>query len=171
MQRFAVYIAFVALAVGLLRAGGASAADGNPCGSSSFSSASASEHAVWRMEVSEDEADYNGPSLHDRLANKWTSDAKNHYRWTSATMPVDTGTSTKMMTVSALVIAESVPRLKHGDIVDVYVVSGIDYSKGRAPIVVRRACSARDEGCLNLLPFIIGGQCNANMKEGSSARE
>lgn len=63
-------------------------------------------------------------------------------------MPVDAGTSTQLMTVSAVVIAESVPVLEKGDVVDVYVVQGIDYSKGRAPVIVRRVCAARDERCL-----------------------
>jgi len=126
---------------------------------------------VWRMEVREDEAAYTGPSIHDRLANNWSQTAKKAYRWTSATMPVDAGTSTKLMTVSAAVIAESVPLLRQGDIVDVAIVSGIDYRTGRAPVVVRRVCGGRDAGCMDGLPLIIGGQCNAIVKARGTARE
>jgi len=55
------------------------------------------------------------------------------------------------MTVSAAVIGDGVPVLEKGDIVDVFVVPGIDYSRGRAPIVVRRVCAGRDYGCLDEL--------------------
>ena len=54
------------------------------------------------------------------------------------------------MTVSAAVIAEGVPVLERGDIVDVAVVSQeIDYSQGRAPVIVRRVCGGRNVECLD----------------------
>jgi len=150
MRRFAICIAVVTLATGLLLAGGAAAATGNPCSRSAINGGTAVlESSTWRMEVREDEAAYRGPSIHDRLANNWSQTAKRNYRWTSTAMPVDTGTSTKLMTMSAAVIAESVPLLRQGDIVDVAIVSGIDYRKGRAPVIVRRVCAARDVGCLD----------------------
>ena len=171
MQRVLVFIACVALATGLLLARGAGAAVGNPCSTSSFYNASASDFSVWRMEVLVDEAAYSGPSIHDRLVHNWSQKAKRNYRWTSTTMPIDAGTSTKWMTVSAAVIAESVPVLQQGDIVDVAIVSRIDYRKGRAPVVVRRVCGGRDAGCLNKLPTLIYGPCNAIIKSGGTARE
>jgi hypothetical protein len=66
-------------------------------------------------------------------------------------MPVDTGTSTELMTISAAVIGDDVPVLAKGDIVDVAMLQGLDYSKGRAPVVVRRVCAGRDEGCVDEL--------------------
>ena len=40
--------------------------------------------------------------------------------------------------------------LKKGDIVDVAVVSQeeVDYRAGRAPMILRRVCAARDEVCV-----------------------
>ena len=149
MRTFAIFIALATLTTGLLFAGGASAADGNPCGSSSFYNASASDYSVWRIEVREDEAAYVGPSIHDRLNHHWNQTAKRTYRWTSAAMPIDAGVSTQLMTISAAVIAEGVPALRRGDIIDVYVVQGFDYSEGRAPVVVRRVCGGRDLGCMD----------------------
>jgi hypothetical protein len=101
------------------------------------------------MEVREDEAAYAGPSIHDRLNYNWSQTAKRTYRWTSAVMPVDAGTSTQLIAISAAVIAESVMHLERGDIVDIVVVQEIDYRKGRAPVVMRRVCSVRDEACLD----------------------
>jgi len=153
MRSFATFIALVTLATGLLLAGRTSAAAGNPCSNSAFHSGSpAREGSTWRMKVNVDEAVYTGPSIHDRLANNWSQTAKKAYRWTSVTMPVDTGTSTQLMTVSAAVIAEGVPVLKRGDVVDVFVVPQlIDYSEGRVPVIVRRVCAGRDVGCLDRL--------------------
>jgi hypothetical protein len=102
------------------------------------------------MEVRVDEAAFSGPSVKDRLTHNWNDAAKRTYRWTSTAMLVDAGTSTRLMTISAAMIGEGVPLLERGDIVDVYVVlQGIDYSRGRAPVVVRRGCSVRDERCLD----------------------
>ena len=65
-------------------------------------------------------------------------------------MPIDAGMSTKLMTLSAAVIGDEVPALMEGDIVDVYVMSQlVDYSQGRAPVILRRVCSVRDEACLD----------------------
>ena len=64
-------------------------------------------------------------------------------------MPVDAGTSTELMAISAVVIGDGIPVLAKGDVVNVYVVPGIDYSEGRAPIVVRRVCAGRDKPCLD----------------------
>ncbi len=173
MRRFAVFIALATLATASVFIGCASAADGNQCEGATFSSGTpVVQNAVWRMEVLIDEAAYNRPSIHDRLNHNWTSDAKTNYRWTSTAMPVDAGESTQLMIISAAVIGEGVPLLEKGDIVDVYVVSrGIDYGKGRAPVVVRRICAARDERCLDGLPFIIGSQCTPIVKGGGTARE
>ena len=67
-------------------------------------------------------------------------------------MPVDVGTSTRLMAVSAATIGEGVPVLKGGDIVDVYVVSrAFDYGKGRASAILNRVCAARDKPCLDKL--------------------
>jgi hypothetical protein len=67
-------------------------------------------------------------------------------------MPFDAGASTRLMTISAAVVGEGVPHLERGDIVDVAItLQGLDYNEGRAPIVVRRVCVARDEGCLGEL--------------------
>ena len=150
-QTYAIFMLLVTLAAGLLPAECASAAAGSSCGNSAINGGTAvPEGSTWRMEVSEDEAAYNGPSIHDRLTNNWNQQGKQSYRWTSLTMPVDAGTSTRLMTVSAAIIAESVPRLKRGDVVDVFVVpQGIDYSRGRAPVVVRRVCAVRNVGCLD----------------------
>jgi hypothetical protein len=160
MQRqFAVFMALIALVAGSMFTGMVTAADNNPCANSaSYSAAAVVQNTVWRMQVSEDESAYRGPSIHDRLNHNWNQTAKRTYRWTSIAAPVDAGTSTKLMTVSAAVIAESVPALEKGDIVDVEVVQGIDYSQGRAPVVVRRACAARDEGCLGELRKTQGGK-------------
>ena len=101
------------------------------------------------MEVREDEAAYRGPSIRDRLNHNWSADTKRSYRWTSTAMPVDAGTSTQLMAISAAVIDQGVPALEKGDIVDVAMLPGLDYSQGRAPVVVRRVCAARDDGCLD----------------------
>ena len=152
MKKIVGCITLAALATCLLLAGRASASDGNQCGSSTINSGvSVVQNAVWRMEVREDEAAFGGPSLHDRLNHHWNQTAKGNYRWTSVIAPVDTGTSTELMTISAVVIADGVPSLRRGDIVDVYVVSGIKYSKRRGPVVVRRVCSGRDVGCVGRL--------------------
>jgi hypothetical protein len=51
----------------------------------------------------------------------------------------------------------------------VYVVSGIDYSRGRAPVVVRRVCRARDEGCLDGLRRIQDGKvAGVEVRDGYS---
>jgi len=152
MRSFATFIALVTLATGLLLAGRTSAAAGNPCSNSAFHSSNpVREGSTWRMKVNVDEAAYGGPSIHDRFNHHWSAEAKKRYRWTSVAMPIDTGASTQLMAISAAIIAESVPALKSGDIVDVDVVLGIDYSRGRAPVVVRRVCAARDTGCLDRL--------------------
>jgi len=152
MRSFAITIALVTLAIGFLHAGSASAAESKPCSRSAFHSSSpVREGSTWRMEVREDEAAYTGPSIHDRLNHNWNQTAKKRSRWTSITMPVDAGTSTELMAISAAVIGQAVPTLHRGDIVDVYVAAlqGIDYSKGRAPIILRRVCGGRDVGCLD----------------------
>ena len=152
MRIVAVFIVAAALSAGLPLAEGAAVAEGNPHNSGAFCSATpARNSSIWRMEVQVNEAAYVGPSIRDRFANNWSETAKRTYRWTSATMPVDTGTSTQLMTVSAVVIADGVPVLAKGNVVDVDVVQGLDYSRGKAPIVVRRVCSVRDEGCLDEL--------------------
>jgi len=159
-QRFSVFIVLVTMAAGLLLAGSASAIESNPCGNTSiYSGTPALKGSVWRMEVREDESAYRGPSIRDRLNHNWNDEAKENYRWTSATMSVDTGASTELMTVSAAVIGDDVPELAKGDIVDVHaVLQRIDYSKGRAPVVVRRVCGGRDEGCLDGLRKRQGGE-------------
>ena len=147
MRNISGFIALLALAACLLLAGRASATDGHQCGTTSLPVV---QNTVWRMEVGVDEAAFSGPSIHDRLIYNWSDEAKRTYRWTSTAMPVDAGTSTELMTVSAAVIGDDVPVLAKGDIVDVYVASHeIDYSRGRAPVVVRRVCAARDERCMN----------------------
>jgi len=155
MRRFAVSIALATLATASIFIGCASAADGNQCEGTTFYGGTPvvqNAAAIWRMEVREDESAYRGPSIHDRLNHHWSQTAKRTYRWTSTTMPIDSGSSTELMAISAAVIAESVPHLERGDIVDVYaVLQGIDYSKGRAPIILRRVCAARDEVCLEAL--------------------
>ena len=124
---------------------------------------------MWRMEVREDEAAYNGPSIHDRLNYHWSHTAKRRYRWTSAVMPVDAGTSTQLMAISAAVIGEGVPLLERGDIVDVEVVPRIDYSQGTAPVILRRVCAARNVGCLDGLRRTQGGRvAGVEVKGGSS---
>jgi hypothetical protein len=152
MPRFIVCIAVVTLATVCLLAGRASAAAGNPCGNSAnYSAAPFVQSTVWRMEVREDEAAYTVPSIRDRLIHNWSDDAKRIYRWTSTSMPVDAGASTQLMAISAAVIGDGVPVLEKGDVVDVDVVQGIDYSQGRAPVVVRRVCAARDVACMDEL--------------------
>jgi hypothetical protein len=160
MMRFATLIALVTMPTGLLLAGDAAVAEGNPCNSSAFySSTPGFENAIWRMEVRVDEAAFIGPSVRDRLDHNWTNDAKRTYRWTSATMPLDAGTSTQLMAISAAVIAEGLPLLEGGDIVDVQVVSrGLDYGKGRASVIAQRICAARDKPCLDKLRRTQGGK-------------
>jgi len=151
MRIVAAFIVVAVLSAGLLLAGGAAAAQDNPRNSGAFCSATPTvDGSMWRMEVSEDEAAYAGPSIHDRFNHHWSAEAKKRYRWTSVAMPIDTGASTQLMAISTAIIAEGVPALKSGDIVDVAVGSQlIDYSKGRAPVIVRRVCAARDERCLD----------------------
>lgn len=167
MPRFAICIAFVALTTSLLLAGRASAAAGNPCSSSAINGGTAVlEGAVWRMEVREDEVAFIGPSIHDRVNHNWTHDAKTNYRWTSVAMPVDAGTSTRLMTISAVAIGKGVPLLERGDIVDVAVLQGLDYSKGRASAILRRVCAARDDGCLNKLRRTQEGRVSGMEEKG-----
>ena len=150
MRRFAICIAVVTLAAGLLPAECASAAAGSSCGNSAFhSTIPVREGSVWRMEVLVDEAAYTGPSIRDRLNHHWNQQAKRNHRWTSAVMPIDAGTLTRLMTVSAAVIEDGVPVLEKGDIVDVFVVPRSDYCRGRVPVIVRRICGGRDERCLD----------------------
>lgn len=152
MRRFAVFIALATLATVSVFTGRAAVAEGNPCRNISLNSGTPQEHSVWRMEVRVDEAAYEGPSIHDRLTYNWNDEAKRSYRWTPAVMPISDGMSSRLLTISPAVIGEGVPLLKRGDIVDVYVVSqGIDYRTGRAPVILRRVCAARDEGCLGEL--------------------
>ena len=74
-------------------------------------------------------------------------------------MPVDTGSSTELMAISAAVVGEGVPHLERGDIVDVAIsLQGLDYSEGRAPIVVRCVCVARDGDCLDGLRRMQNGK-------------
>ena len=150
-QTYAIFMLLVTLAAGLLLAGGAAVAGGNLCRNSAINGGTAVlEGSTWRMEVSEDEAAYNGPSIHYRLNHNWSQQAKRNHRWTSTAMPMDTGASTQLITVSAAVIAEGVPVLKRGDVVDVFVVPQlIDYSRGRAPVILRRVCGGRDVRCLD----------------------
>jgi len=166
MPRFATCIAFVALTTGLLHAGSVAAAAGHPCSRTAINGGTAVlEGSVWRMEVLVDETAYTGPSISDRLNHNWNQQAKRNHRWTSAVMPVDAGTSTRLMTISAAIIAESVPLLRQGDIVDVAIVSGIDYRKGRAPVIVRRVCGGRDVRCLDGLRRMQEGRA-AGVKVG-----
>ena len=155
MRNIAGFIALAVLATCLLLAGRSSVADGNQCGSSTINSgASVVQNAVWRMEVRVDEATFNGPSIKDRLNYHWSDEAKKNYRWTSTAMPVDTGASTQLMAVSAAVIGEGIPLLERGDIVDVYVYvasHGLDYSQGRASVILQRVCAAQDKPCLDIL--------------------
>ena len=164
MKNYAKYAVFIALAtiaaVSVLR-GRAAVAGGDLCSNSAcYSAAPGFGGALWRMEVLVDEAAFRAPSVRDRLSYNWTNAASRRYRWTSIVMPVDTGTSTQLATLSAAVIAAGVPLLEKGDIVDVYAGSQeeVDYSKGRAPIVVRRACSVRDESCIDELRRIQNGR-------------
>jgi hypothetical protein len=151
MQRFAKCIAGVVLATVSLLAGRISAAAGNPCSNSAFHSSSpVREGSTWRMEVLVDEAAYSGPSIHDRLNHHWSQTAKRTYRWTSTTMPIDAGTSTQLMAISAAVIGKGMPPLERGDIVDVAIASQlVDYNQGRAPVILRRVCGGRDERCID----------------------
>jgi hypothetical protein len=74
-------------------------------------------------------------------------------------MPVDAGTSTELMAISAVVIGDGIPVLAKGDVVNVYVASQlVDYSKGRAPVVVRCVCVARDGDCLDGLRRMQNGK-------------
>jgi len=58
--------------------------------------------------------------------------------------------------------------LERGDIVDVAVVSQeIDYSQGRAPVIVRRVCGGRDVRCLDGLRRMQEGRA-AGVKVGGS---
>lgn len=61
--------------------------------------------------------------------------------------------------ISAAVIGEGIPLLERGDIIDVYLFSSekIDYSQGRASIILQRICSVRDEACINELRKTQGG--------------
>jgi hypothetical protein len=156
MKKYAVFIALATIATVCVLAGRAAVADGNPCnGSARYSSTPGLESAVWQMEVLVDEAAYTSPSIRDRLNYNWTNEALRRYRWTSTVMPVDTGVSTQLMTISATIIAAEVPLLKKGDIVEVAVVlQGIDYSRGRASIVLTRVCSVRDERCVGELRWM-----------------
>jgi len=150
MKKCAVFIVLATIATVSVLTGRAAGAEGNPCnGSACYSVAPCFESAVWWMEVAVDEAAYTGPSIRDRLNYNWTNEASRRYRWTSTVMPVDTGVSTRLMTISATAIAAGVPLLEKGDVVEVAVVlKGIDYSRGRAPVILRRVCSVRDERCV-----------------------
>jgi hypothetical protein len=150
MKKYAVFIALATIVTVSMLTGRAAVAGGNPCNSRAcYSSAAGLESAVWRMEVLVDEAAYTSPSIRDRLNYNWTNEASRRYRWTSTVMPVDTGVSTQLMTISATVIAAGVPQLRKGDAVEVAVVrQGIDYGRGRASIILRRVCSVRDERCV-----------------------
>jgi hypothetical protein len=104
------------------------------------------------MEVGVDEAAFSGPSANDRLNYNWSDEAKRSYRWTSATMPFDAGSSTELMAISAAVIGEGLPLLEKGDIVDVAVLSqGLDYGEGTASVILKRVCAAQDKPCLDRL--------------------
>jgi len=154
MKKYAVFIALATIVTVSMLTGRAAVAEGNPCNSRAcYSSAAGLESAVWRMEVLVDEAAFRGPSVHDRLSYNWTNAASRRYRWTSTVMPVDTGVTTQLVTISATPIAAGVPPLDKGDIVDVCVGSQeeVDYSKGRAPMILRRVCAARDEVCMGRL--------------------
>ncbi len=153
MEKCAIFIALATIATVSMLTGRTAVAEGNPCNNSAcYSSAPGLESAVWRMEVLVDEAAFRGPSVRDRLSYNWTNAASRRYRWTSTVMPVDTGVSTQLMTISATVIAAGVPLLEKGDVVEVAVVlQGVDYSRGRASIVLRRVCSVRDERCVGEL--------------------
>lgn len=150
MRRFAVFIALATFATVSVFTGRAAVAEGNPCRNISLNSGTPQEHSVWRMEVRVDEAAYEGPSIHDRLTYNWNDEAKRSYRWTPAVMPISDGMSSRLLTISPAVIGEGVPLLKRGDIVDVAVaVAHIDYSRGRASVILNRVCSVREEGCLD----------------------
>lgn len=151
MTKYAAFIVLATIAAVSMLTGRTAVAGGNPCKSRAcYRSAAGFGGAVWRMEVLVDEAAFRGPSVQDRLNYNWTNAASRRYRWTSTVMPVDNRVSTQMVTFSARVIAAGVPLLRKGDIVDVAVAAqGIDYSHGRAPVILRRVCAARDERCLD----------------------
>ena len=152
MKQFVVFIALATIAAVSVLRGRAAVAGGDLCSNSACCSAAPGfAGAVWRMKVFADEAAFRGPSVHDRLSYNWTNAASRRYRWTSTVMPVDTGVTTQLVTISPTLIAAGVPPLDKGDIVDVYVGSReeVDYSKGRASMILRRVCAARDEGCLD----------------------
>ena len=86
-------------------------------------------------------------------------------------MPVDTGTSTQLMTISGAVIGEGLPQMEKGDIVDVAVLSQeLDYGEGTAPVILRRVCAARDEGCLDELRRTQGGKVSGVTVKGAGQR-
>ena len=151
MTKYAAFIVLATIAAVSMLTGRTAVAGGNPCNSRAcYRVAAGFGGAVWRMKVLVDEPAFRGPSIHDRLNYDWTNKASRSYRWTSVGMLVDTGASTQLVTISATAIAAGVPLLRKGDIVDVAVAAqGIDYSKGRAPVIVRRVCAARDERCLD----------------------
>jgi len=172
MKQFVVFIALATIAAVSVLRGRAAVAGGDLCSNSAcYSAALGFGGAVWRMKVLVDEAAFRGPSVHDRLSYNWTNAASRRYRWTSTAMPVDTGASTQLVTISATPIAAGVPPLDKGDIVDVYVGSReeVDYSKGRAPMILRRVCAARDEVCMGRLRKTHNGR-ESGVEAGSGYR-
>jgi len=113
---------------------------------------------TWRMEVRNDEVVYRGPSLMEGHRFNWTDKAKADYRWVETAMAVGDGFSKGYVVFSAAVIGEGVPLLEKGDVVDVYLdLENWDYNVGKAPVVLRRICSANDAACLAKLRRTQGG--------------
>ena len=93
------------------------------------------------------ELTYPGPDLRSRFENNWTDEARKNFRWAYPIMGMKGG----WITQSAAVIADGVPILEKGDVVDVYLAYFKDFSKGKAPIILKRICSIHDKPCIDAL--------------------
>jgi hypothetical protein len=115
--------------------------------------------SVWRMAIRVGELNYPGPDVRDRYEHNWNDDAKNNYRWAFPIMAVGSGLSALLIPIPAAVIGQGVPILEKDDIVDVYLAyDGMDYGKGRAPIILQRICSGKDDACIKHLRATQGGK-------------